>query len=131
MDTKVFFQKNFRYAVVGATTNVEKYGFRVLQYLHAHQLDVVGVNPKYSSVSGVPCYASIEAIPKKPDVLVFVVPPQIGLHILHEAHHYGFTKIWFQPGAESQETTILAGHLGMTVNDPGTCIMVEHRKLQG
>ncbi len=127
MDPQVFLNPSFRYAVVGATTNQEKYGYRVLQDLHGAGFTVVGVNPKYREVAGIPCFASLGELPWHPDVLVVVVPPAVGLQVLEQAAKLLIKKLWFQPGAESNETSALAQKLGVAVNDPGTCIMVARR----
>lgn len=127
MDAQVFLQPSLRYAVVGATTNEQKYGFRVLQDLHGAGLSVVGVNPKYKDINGISCYPSLGELPWHPDVLVIVVPPVVGLKIMEQAAKLSINKLWFQPGAESDEISALAKQLGLTLNDPGTCIMVARR----
>ncbi len=127
MDAQVFLQPGTRYAVVGATTNQEKYGYRVLQDLHSAGFTVVGVNPKYTDIGGIPCYPDLGTLPWRPDVLVIVVPPAVGLKILEQAAHLSMKKLWFQPGAESEEIAERAKKLGVTLNDAGTCIMVARR----
>lgn len=127
MDAQVFLQPSYKYAVVGATTNQQKYGYRVLQDLHGAGLPVVGVNPKYQDIAGIPCYPSLGELPWHPDVLVVVVPSTVGLQILEQAAKLSMTKLWFQPGAESDEILTLAQKLSLTLNDPGTCIMVARR----
>ena len=127
MDPQVFLNPNFRYAVVGATTNEAKYGYRVLQDLHSAGWNVVGVNPKYTKVADIPCYPNLGALPWKPDVVVSVVPPSVGDEILAQAKALSITRVWFQPGAESDNLMMHAKRLGITTNDPGTCIMVARR----
>jgi hypothetical protein len=127
MDAQVFLQSGYRYVVVGATTNEQKYGYRVLQDLHGAGFQVVGVNPKYKEIAGIPCYPTLGELPWRPDVLVIVVPPAAGLQILVQAAKLSMEKIWFQPGAESEATAQLGKKLGLTLNDPGTCIMVARR----
>lgn len=130
MDPQVFLNPSFRYAVVGATTNELKYGYRVLKDLHGAGWNVVGVNPKYQNIDGIPCYPTLGELPWHPDVLVIVVPPAVGMQVLEQAAKLSMKKIWFQPGAESDEIMQLGQKLGLTLNDPGTCIMVA-RRLQG
>lgn len=129
MDAQAFLQSGYRYAVVGATTNELKYGYRVLQDLHCAGITVVGVNPKYRAITGIPCYPSLGELPWHPDVLVVVVPPAVGLQILEQAAKLSMTKLWFQPGAESEAIAAQAQRLGLSLNDPGTCIMVARRLL--
>lgn len=131
MDAQVFLKPGYRYAVVGASTNELKYGYRVLQDLHGAGLPVVGVNPKYTNIGSIPCSPSLGELPWHPDVLVVVVPPTVGIQILQEAAQLSMTKLWFQPGAESDEIAQLGQQLGLTLNDPGTCIMVARRLVAG
>jgi hypothetical protein len=109
---------------VGATTNERKYGYRVLQDLHGAGFQVVGVNPKYKAIGAIPCYPTLGDLPWHPDVLVVVVPPTVGLQIVEQAAKLSMQKLWFQPGAESDDIAARALTLGLTLNDPGTCIMV-------
>lgn len=129
MDAQAFLQPGFRYAVVGATTNTAKYGFRVLQDLHGAGLPVVGVNPKYREIAGIQCFPNLGALPWKPDVVIMVVPPAISVAMLEQAIHLGIRKAWFQPGAESPEAAAHAAKSRVEFNDPGTCIMVARRLL--
>lgn len=131
MDAQVFLHPGYKYAVVGATTNQQKYGYRVLQDLHGAGFPVVGVNPKYQDIGGIPCYPNLGALPWHPDVLVVVVPPAVGLQVLAQAAQLSMRKVWFQPGAESDDISAQAAKLGVTVNDPGTCIMVARRLAAG
>ncbi len=127
MDAQAFLQPGYRYAVVGATTNTSKYGFRVLQDLHGAGMPVVGVNPKYREVAGIPCYPDLGSLPWKPDVVIVVVPAAVGLQVVEQAARLGIQKMWFQPGAESADIIKQVARHGLIMNDAGTCIMVARR----
>ena len=68
MDAQAFLKPGYRYAVVGATTNEQKYGYRVLQDLHSAGFTVVGFQPKYAGHCGMPWYPSLGALPCHPQV---------------------------------------------------------------
>lgn len=129
MNITELIRQDFLYAVVGATTNREKYGYRVLKDLNGAGYNVVGVNPKYSEIDGIPCYPSLAAVPEKPDVAIFVIPPTSAKPVVEQTVKLGIEKIWFQPGAESEDLLRLTEELNLLTNDPGSCIMVE-RKIQ-
>lgn len=96
--------KNFkRIALVGATPNPTKYGNIILRDLKAKGFEVLPVNPNYDEVEGLKCYKSVKDLPKDVDVIVFVVPPKVGVKVAKDAIDAGFRKLWFQPGAESGE----------------------------
>lgn len=129
MEVKDFINKAYSYALVGATTNQSKYGYRVLKDLAGAGFRVVGVNPKYQEVEGVKVYPVLKGIPQKPDVVIFVVPSEVGLKVLAEVAELGITKAWFQPGAESEEIRQKADQLNVGAMADGSCIMVERRNL--
>ena len=47
--------------------------------------------------------ADLEALPGKPDIVNFVVPPPGALAIAKQAVALGIRRLWFQPGSESDE----------------------------
>lgn len=127
-DYREFFQPQASYAVVGATTNRAKYGYRVLKDLQLAGLQVVGVNPKYQEIEGVSIYPTIANIPEKPDIVVSVVPPAVGVSIVDQAAAAGISKLWFQPGAESETIRSRCEAKGLTCVANGACIMIERHR---
>lgn len=124
-----FLNSDYHYAVVGASANHDKYGYKVFRDLHEAGLTVTPINPKLTELDGVPAAATVEMIEPRPDVIVFVVPPAIGLEVLEQAAAAAFKKFWFQPGAESPEITEKVGELGVDAMTDGSCIMVDRRML--
>ncbi|MDP3986200.1 MAG: CoA-binding protein [Candidatus Veblenbacteria bacterium] len=124
-----FVSKDFYYALVGATTNQEKYGYRVLKDLAGAGFNIVGVNLRYQEIDGIPVYPKLKDVPQKPDVVIFVVPPEVGIKLLDEVAALGVGKVWFQPGAESEEIRTKAQTLGLKAMADGSCIMVARRVL--
>ncbi len=101
-----FFQGSI--AVVGATNNKDKYGFKVFKTLKNRypEFDIIPVNPNCDSVLGFSCLNSLEEIKDEIDTLVLIVNPEIGLKIVEKAFSKGVKKFWFQPGAESPEIEV-------------------------
>lgn len=129
MKVQDFIQKGFSYAIIGATSDKDKYGYKVLKDLHRVGFNVVGVNPKYSEIDGVAVYSTLADVPGNVDVAVFVVPPEVGLSLLPQVEEKGISKVWFQPGAESEEITKEVSRLQMQMNEPLSCIMVMRHTL--
>ncbi|HDJ26423.1 MAG TPA: CoA-binding protein, partial [Candidatus Bathyarchaeota archaeon] len=65
------------FAVVGASRDPNKYGHRVFKDLLEAGYEVYPVNPKADEILGRKCYPDLRSLPKKPDVVVFVVPPKV------------------------------------------------------
>uniref|UniRef100_UPI0038CFD7CB acetate--CoA ligase family protein n=1 Tax=Burkholderia cepacia TaxID=292 RepID=UPI0038CFD7CB len=57
-------------AVIGASSDAAKTAGRPIAYLQKHgfQGEIYPVNPRYSSIAGLPCYADVDALPAAPDV---------------------------------------------------------------
>ncbi len=103
MSLKNFLNKENSFAVVGATKNKEKWGWKVFKNLKKSKLEVYPVNPKYSEIDGKKCYSAIQDIPEKPDVIITIVPPEVTEKIVKECNGLGINKVWMQPGSESEK----------------------------
>lgn len=93
--------KNYLYAIVGASNDPEKYGHKVLMDLHSGGYNVAPVNPKGGETAGLKVYPDLAAIPALPDVAVFIVPPAVTEKVLLEVKNLRIKMVWLQPGSES------------------------------
>lgn len=96
---KEFFNKNYTYAVVGASNNKNKYGYKITRALFEAGFNVIPINPKESEIYGIKCYPSLLAVTEKIDVVDYVVPAAITLKSLKNAKTKEINKVWFQPNA--------------------------------
>lgn len=92
-----------KWAVVGASDNPEKFGYKIFKKLLEHGYEVYPVNPRLEEIEGITVYHSLSSIQRKIDVVDFVVNPSIGKTILPEVKELGIENVWFQPGARSEE----------------------------
>lgn len=115
-------------AIVGATTNPEKFGNIVLKDLLRKGFQVIPVNPKYDTIEGLAVYKDVTLLPKDVDLIVFIVPPDIGLEELKKAYQAGFRRFWFQPGAQSEDIISYSQELKDAEFSFMKCIMVETNK---
>lgn len=122
-----FLDKRNVFAVVGASRNPEKYGHQVYQDLLVAGYRVFCVNPNADEVLGNKCSPSLEVLPVKPDVVDVVVPPKITEQIVEGCKKLGITKVWLQPGSESEAVIEFCQENGIDVVY-GVCVMVERRK---
>lgn len=114
------------WAVVGATDNKEKFGYKIFKVMLEAGLEVYPINTGVTEILGKKCYPTLKDLPVKPDAVDFVVPPRVGEQILRECAELGIDNVWLQPGADTQPVINLAKELGLTVVDHA-CIMVELR----
>ncbi len=90
--------------IIGATTNKSKYGYKVLRNLKKRAIgNIYPITPKYQKIEDIRCYKDVTSVPDKLDLLIFIVPPHIGIKILKEGSDKGIKNFWFQPGAESSD----------------------------
>jgi acyl-CoA synthetase (NDP forming) len=76
-------------AVVGASPRAGSFGLRTLENFAHFKGSVYPVNGKYQEVAGHRCYASLSALPEKPDCVVLVVPREGALAAVQEAAAVG------------------------------------------
>lgn len=112
------------HAVVGASRNPLKIGYRVLQcYLQAGRM-VYPVNPNANKIDGLNVYSELLSLPETPHGISVITPPHISEAIVEQASAIGVKNIWFQPGAESELAISRAEELEMNVIAGGPCILV-------
>lgn len=77
-------------AVVGATPRLQYGGRFLAAMLKARdRVRVYPVNPKYTELSGVACYPTIEALPETPDLAGVIVPHEQVMGVLESSHRKG------------------------------------------
>jgi predicted CoA-binding protein len=123
---KAFLYRENIFAVVGASRNPEKYGYQVYRDLRNAGYRVYCVNPNADEVLGNKCYPSLEVLPVKPDVVDVVVPPKITEQLVKTCKKLGITKVWMQPGSESETAIKFCEENSIDVIHE-VCIMVERR----
>lgn len=101
------------WAVIGATHNTDKFGYKIYKRLKSKDYKVFPVNPGLSQIEGDPCYKDLAELPQTPDVLNMVVRPERTRQYLEEAARLGIRYIWLQPGTYDDETIELAKKLGL------------------
>ena len=117
------FMAQKRFAIVGATDDAKKYGHQIFKNLKSREYEVYPVNPKLRELKGVKCYPSLADIPVKVDVVDFVVPPEVTEVILKECKRLGLSRIWLQPGSESEAAIAFCHENNLNVVH-GVCVML-------
>ncbi len=115
------------WAVVGASQDRSKFGYRIFRSLRDAGYLVYPVNPKGGELEGTAVYPSLAELPQAPEVVDLVVPPSVTEQIVREAHQLGLTRIWMQPGAESRKAIDYCDEHGIQVVYDA-CAMVHRRR---
>lgn len=114
------------WAVVGATNNTDKFGYKIYKALKEAGYHVYPVNPGVTEILGDICYPALEDLPVVPEVVNVVVPPKVGEQIMGNCAELGISHVWLQPGANSASVVAIAKNLGLNVVDQN-CVLVELR----
>ena len=120
------FLKQRSFAVVGSFRDESKYAYRILKALKTKGYQVYPVNPRLKEVAGLICYPSIKDIPVICDVVDIVTPPKVTERIVKECKEKGITRIWLQPGAESEAAVKFCQENNMKIIY-NLCLMLESR----
>lgn len=131
---KAFFGKSRQYAVVGASQNPSKFGFKILSWYVSRSLPVIPVNPKEPEILGQTVVPSVKeilvALAKKQDIdhhklshadglsISFLTPPSVTTSTLEEISsvpdYLDLVKgLWFQPGSYDQAVLDKADAIGL------------------
>ena len=114
------------WAVVGASHDPRKFGYQVFRSLRDAGYTVYPVNPKGGELEGAEVYRTLADLPQPPEVIDMVVPPAVTEQVVREAHELGLTRVWMQPGAESEASVLYCHEHGMQVVERA-CAMVWKR----
>lgn len=103
------------WAVVGATPDSEKFGYKIYKKLKEHGYTAYGVNPKYESLDGDKLYSSLKDLPEKPECIDMVVNPKVTKSTLTEIKELGIEYVWFQPGTFDEDIIDMAEEYGLQI----------------
>jgi len=112
------------FGVVGASTNREKYGNKVLRCYLQNGKKVIPVNPSEAYIEGVACVGAISDLPPEVLSISMITPPAVTLKLVPLAIEKGIKNIWMQPGAEHPEAVLLCMEKGVNVIADGSCLLV-------
>ncbi len=88
-------------AVIGASSNRQKFGNRAVRAFQEQGYTVIPINPHETSVEGLKAYRSVLDVPGPVDMASFYVPPEVGERVIEEVAAKGITEVWLNPGADS------------------------------
>lgn len=113
------------WAVVGATVDEDKFGYKIYKRLKEHGYKVYPVSPKYDEIDGDQAYKALKDLPEVPEVVDFVVNPKIGIKVIEQCQHLGIKNVWLQPGTVSEEILNYAKANEITTAE--ACVLVAVR----
>ncbi len=112
------------FAVLGASQDTHKYGYKVLKCYLQNGRRAIPVNPTVTEVLGQIAYPNLASLPEPVKSISIITPPTRTERIVDNAIEHGVTSIWMQPGAESALAVKKAQDAGIDVIFGGPCILV-------
>lgn len=112
------------FAVLGASSDPEKYGHKCYKCYLQHGRKVYPVNPRATEILGNPAFPNLAALPEKVESISVITPPVITEKVVDEAIAAGVKNIWMQPGAESKAAVDKGRKAGLNVIGGNACLLV-------
>ena len=110
-------------AIIGASSDRNKYGNKAVRAYQAKGWDVYPVNPKETSIEGADVYKSIADVPRPIDRVSLYLPPEATLGIIGDIAAAKPGEVFFNPGSESPELIAKARQMGL--NAIVACSIIE------
>ena len=117
-------------AVVGLSAEWHRPSFFVAKYLQQHGYRVIPVNPRYASILGERCYARLEDITERIDMVDVFRKPDDVLPIARSAVALGAKCLWQQIGVANLEADAIAQTAGLD-SVMNRCVKIEFARLFG
>jgi uncharacterized protein len=115
-------------AVVGLSSKAFRPSFGVSQYLQSAGYRIIPVNPNESSILGEKCYARLEDIPEKIDIVDIFRRSELVPEVVDAAIQIGARAVWMQEGVVNEPSAAAARRAGLFVV-MDICIAKELHKL--
>ena len=117
-------------AVVGLSAEWHRPSNFAANYMQQHGYRIIPVNPRYETILGERCHASLETIDVPIDIVDVFRKTEDVLPIALQAIAVGARCFWQQIGVRNMEAQRLAAEAGLDVV-MDRCVKIEHARLFG
>ena len=100
-------------AVVGASSNRNKFGNKAFRAFRAKGYTVIPVNPNEAEVEGTTTVPSVIDIAGSVDMVTVYVPSAVGVRVMDDVAKKGAKELWLNPGADDDAVVARARELGL------------------
>ncbi len=115
-------------AVVGLSKSPTRPSNGVSAYMQRVGYRIIPVNPNETEVLGEKCYARLEDVPEKIDIVDVFRRPEFVPEVAEAAIRIGAHTLWLQEGVVHEEAAQRARAAGLQVV-MDRCILKEHRRM--
>ena len=100
-------------AVIGASSNRDKFGNKALRAFEKKGYTVIPINPTETDVEGHQAYKSVLDVPGTIDLATIYVPGAVGVRVMDDLAKKGIPEVWLNPGADDRAVVEKARALGL------------------
>lgn len=112
-------------AVVRLSSNPGRASYGVTQYMQRAGYRIIPVNPRETEVLGEKCFATLQEVPEKIDVVDVFRRAELVAPVVDSAIAVGARVLWMQLGIRNAVAAEKARAAGLTVVEDA-CMLVEH-----
>ena len=102
-------------AVIGASSNRNKFGNKALRAFEHQGYTVIPINPNETEVEGHRTFGSVLDVPGSIDVATVYVPASVGVRVMDDLAKKQIPEVWLNPGADAPEVLARARELGVPI----------------
>ena len=100
-------------AVIGASSDRNKYGNKALRAFRQQGYTVVPINPHEAEIEGERAYASVLDYPGPIDEATIYLQPDAGVAVMDDIARKQIPQVWLNPGADAPEVVARARQVGV------------------
>jgi uncharacterized protein len=115
-------------AVVGLSPRRSRPSYGVSEYMQSQGYRILPVNPNETEILGEKCWATLDEIPERVDIVDVFRRSECVPEIVDAAIRIGARGVWMQEGVVHEEAAEKARAAGLEVI-MDRCILKEHRKM--
>ena len=123
-------KENHTIAMVGLSADWFRPSFFAAKYLQDHGFRVIPVTPRYEEILGEKCYARVQDIPERIDVVDCFRRPEAIPELADAAIEVGARVLWMQLGIVNEEAAAKAREAGLEVI-MNRCMKIEFARMFG
>ena len=102
-------------AVIGASSNRNKFGNKALRAFEHQGYTVIAINPNEAEVEGHRTFRSVLDVPGPIDMATVYVPASVGVRVMDDLAKKRIPQVWLNPGADDPEVVARARELGVAI----------------
>jgi len=118
-------------AILGASTNPNRYSHKAQLALLENGHTPVPVNPRYDQIDGIQCYPDLKSIPGGVDTITVYVRPGIIIPMTGDIIDIHPKRVIFNPGAESRAVAARLESVGIAVQNACTLVLLNTAHFTG